>query len=433
MQTSLWGIANKAAKDKKYRFRNLFGMLTVVFLHQCWPFINKKSSRGVDKVNAKEYEENLHSNIESLVERVKKLSYRAKLILRRFIPKIGGKQRPLGIPATEDKLLQMGVAKILEAIFESIFLTCCFGYRPKLSAHDAIKDISYNLFNGYNGYNYIVEADIRGFFDNISHDWMLKMLELHIEDRPFLNLIRKWLKAGILVEGKVIDPATGTPQGGIISPILANIYLHYVLDIWFEHIVKEAMFGRAYLCRYADDFICAFQSQRDAELFYKMLQERMAKFGLELAKEKTRVMRFSRFFFKEDHTSFDFLGFEFRWETSRTGRDKLSKRTSREKLRNTFVKFKEWCKKSRNRKIRDLMSELNTKLRGYYNYYGIIGNSKSLSEFFYYANRILFKWLNRRSQRKSFNWSKFNKMLKYYNILKPRITQRHEVQLSMTF
>jgi RNA-directed DNA polymerase len=430
MQTSLRGIANKAAKDKTYRFRNLFGMLTEIFLHQCWSLINKKSAKGVDKVSAKEYEENLHSNIASLVERVKNLSYRARLILRCFIPKIGGKKlRPLGIPVTEDKLLQMGVAKILEAIFESIFLPCSFGYRPKLSAHDAIKDISYNLFKGY---NYIVEADIRGFFDNINHELLMKMLEYRIDDKPFLKLLLKWLKAGVLIEGKVINPATGTPQGGIVSPILANIYLHYVLDIWFENVVKQLIFGRAYLCRYADDFICAFQSKTDAELFFKMLRERMAEFGLELAEEKTRIMRFSRYC-KEDETSFDFLGFEFRWETTRTGRDKLSKRTSRQKLRNAFAKLKEWCKENRNRKTRDIISELNTKLRGYYNYYGIIGNFESLSEFFYHAMKMLFKWLNRRSQKKSYNWSKFKKMLNYYKILKPRITERRDVQLCLPF
>lgn len=429
MQTSLRGIANKSAKDETYRFRNLFGMLTVVFLHQCWRLINKKSAKGVDNVSAKEYEENLHSNIAGLVDRVKSLSYRARLILRCFIPKIGGKLRPLGIPITEDKLLQKGVSRILEAIFESVFLPCSFGYRPKRSAHDAIKDVSYNLFRGY---HFIVEADIRGFFDNINHEWLMKMLEHRIDDKPFLNLIQKWLKAGILLEAKVINPATGTPQGGVISSILANIYLHYVLDIWFEKVVKRKMFGTAYLCRFADDFICAFQSKRDAELFFKMLRERMAKFGLELAEEKTRILRFSRFH-KEDKTSFDFLGFEFRWETTRTGRDKLAKRTSRQKLRNSLIKFKEWCKENRNRKVRDTIPELNTKLRGYYNYYGLIGNSDSLSEFFYYAIKILHKWLNRRSQRKSYNWSNFMKMLNYFKILRPRITQRLDVQLCLPF
>ena len=264
MQTSLRGLGNKAAKDKNYRFRNLFGLLTAAFLHQCWRLINKKSAEGVDQVSAKKYEKNLSGNIMKLVDRVKSLNYRAKLILRCFIPKIGGKLRPLGIPVTEDKLLQMGVSRILGEIYESLFLACSFGYRPKLGVHDAINDVSYNL---YKGYNFIVEADIRGFFDNIDHDWMMKMLEHNIDDRPFLNLIRKWLKAGILVEKRVLHPITGSPQGGIVSPILANIYLHYVLDVWFEYEVKTIISRRAYMCRYADDFICAFVTEKDAELF----------------------------------------------------------------------------------------------------------------------------------------------------------------------
>lgn len=429
MHTSLQGIANKAALDKKYRFRNLFGLLRAAFLHYCWRFINKKSAVGVDGINAKEYEKNLSGNIRDLVERVKSQKYKARLILRRFIPKAGGKFRPLGIPVTDDKLLQKGVSLILEAIYESVFLSCSFGYRPGLSVHDAVKDVSYNL---YGGYNYVVEADIRSYFDKIDHMYLLEMLELRIDDSPFLRLIHKWLKAGILVENKVVNPATGSPQGGIVSPILANIYLHYALDDWFEEVVKDVINGRAYMCRYADDFICAFQSKKDAELFYRMLSERMELFGLELSPEKTKVFKFSRYD-KNGSERFNFLGFEFSWEVSRKGRDKLAKRTSRDKLRAAFANFKEWCKKNRNRQIRDTMPELNVKLRGYYNHYGIIGNSASLTEFFFYAMGILYKWLNRRSQKKSCNWSKFKKLLKNYRILKPRITQRYEVQLCLSF
>ena len=216
MQTSLRGIAEKAARDKTYRFRNLFGLLNVGFLLWCWNFLKKKSASGVDRVTASQYSADLKGNITRLVERVKGGAYRAKLVLRRFIPKTGGKQRPLGIPATEDKLLQTGVTKILEAIYEEDFFPCSFGYRPGIGALDAVKDLSNNL--QFKGYNFIVEADIKSFFDKIEHDKLLDMLRKRIDDRPFLGLIQKWLKAGILVEDMVIHPITGTPQGGIMSP-----------------------------------------------------------------------------------------------------------------------------------------------------------------------------------------------------------------------
>jgi hypothetical protein len=230
----------------------------------------------------------------------------------------------------------------------------------------------------------------------------------------------------------VIDPVTGTPQGGTVSPILANIYLHYALDEWFEEVVK-AHCGQAYYCRYADDFICAFQSQRDAERFYEVLGKRLGKFGLTLAEEKTRVIRFSRLH-REDKARFEFLGFEFRWRLSRAGKVHLWKRTSRKKYRNSIKNFDEWCRKNINLRMTDFFSKLNAKLRGYYNYYGVIGNFKSLASFYYWAMKILFKRLNRRSQRKSYTWMGFNELLKYFRIEKPRITEKKlPKQLKMVF
>jgi len=252
-QTSLRGIANKAVQDKTYRFRNLFGLLTVGFLFWCWGFINKKASAGVDRIDARMYEEHLIGNIEQLVEQVKGKTYRTKLVLRKYIPKLGGKLRPLGIPAIADKLLQLAVAKILEAIYEQDFLDCSYGYRPNTGALKAVKDLSQALMFGR--YHYLVEADIKGFFNNIDHDLLIEMLEKRIDDKAFLNLIRKWLKAGILDKGQVICPITGTPQGGVVSPILANIYLHTVLDVWFYETVQTHCRGQVYLCRYADDCV----------------------------------------------------------------------------------------------------------------------------------------------------------------------------------
>ncbi len=427
MQTSLQRIAEKSALHREYRFQNLMILLTTGFFRWCWKRLNKKSAPGVDRVTAWQYEENFEGNLAGLVESIKGQWYRAKLILRRFIPKPGGKLRPLGIPSTNDKLLQMGVTMILEAIYEPLFLTCSYGYRPHIGPLDAVKELTSHL--QFHGYNYIVEADIRGFFDNIDHDLLMEMLSKKIDDKPFLRLILKWLKAGILEEGKVINSATGTPQGGIISPMLANIYLHYVLDEWFEEVVKVHCRGDAYLCRYADDFVCAFQYEDDAMRFYKALGLRLAKFGLSLAEEKTRMMRYSRLHMA-DKTWFEFLGFEFRWGTNRAGKPQVLRRTSRKKLRDSLKRFSDWCRSTRDMRMTDLFYKLNTKLRGYYNYYGVKGNYDSLASFFYHAIKLLFKWLNRRSQRKSYTWTGFNELLNHFRVEKPRITERkREVQL----
>ena len=245
-----------------------------------------------------------------------------------------------------------------------------------------------------------------------------------IDDGPFLRLIQKWLSAGILEEdGQVIDPVTGTPQGGIISPMLANIYLHYALDLWFESGVKGQCRGEAFLIIYADDFVCAFQHKEDADRFYEQLGERLGKFGLEAAAEKTKVIKFCRFQ-KEESGRFDFLGFEFYWGCNRDGRTGLKRRTSRKKLKNSLDNLTDWIKKQRSTKIPDLMEKLNAKLRGYWNYYGVIGNGESLNQFFHWGKRILFKWLNRRSQRRSYNWAQFSAMLEKYCLEKPRIIEQ---------
>jgi group II intron reverse transcriptase/maturase len=429
VQTSLQGIAEKARQDGKYCFYDVYRLINEEMLLVAWREINKNAASGVDRVTAREYEENLIDNIRDLVLRLKEKRYKAKLVRRVYISKLDGRQRPLGIPALEDKLVQSAAARILNAIYEQDFLSCSFGYRPKVGPLDAVKDITDTLFWGK--YTYIVEADIKGFYDNIDHDWMIRMLEQRINDRAFLNLIRKWLRAGVLdTDGKIIHPATGIPQGGIVSPILANIYLHYALDLWMEKVVKPRCEGEAYLCRYADDFICAFRYKADADRFYEALGGRLGKFGLELAKDKTRIIRFTRFR-KEEKTYFEFLGFEFRWAVDRKGRDVIKRRTSRKRLKKSIRNLKEWIRKNRNWRLRKLFWKLNAKLRGYYNYYGIIGNARSLKEFFELAWRILYKWLNRRSQRRSFNLKGFVQVCEHYRIEKPRITEKRYRQMKL--
>lgn len=421
VQTSMQAIAKKASEQPEYRFRNLFGMLNEEMLRDSWQYIRKNAASGVDRVSAKEYELNLDENIHQLVEDLKRKRYRAKLVRRVLIPKGNGKTRPLGIPATQDKLLQVAVKRLLEAIYEQDFSRCSFGYRPNLGALDAVDNLTIKLQFGR--YNFVVEADIKGFFDNLNHDELLKMLAERVDDKALLWLIGKWLKAGVLdTDGKTLHPETGTPQGGVISPILANVYLHYALDKWFQKVVIPHCYGQADLIRYADDFVCVFEYEEDARRFYEVLGKRLGKFGLDLSAEKTQIIPFSAQALGK--TSFDFLGFEFRWGKDRKGKAHVDKRTARKSLRKSQKRLSVWCKGNRHRRIPELFKALNAKLRGYYNYFGVYGNLSSLKAFYLYAVRALLKHLNRRSQRKSYNWLGFNQLIKLFGIAKPRIVGR---------
>lgn len=427
VQSSLQAIANKAKSQPGYRFRNLYGMVNEEMLRDSWQLIRKDAAYGVDRVSAQEYEKNLEENIRRLVERLKRKSYRAKLVRRHYIPKGDGKWRPLGIPATEDKLLQLAVKRILESIYEQDFLRCSYGYRPEVGALDAVDKLTRELQFGR--YNFVGEADIEGFFDSMDHEWMLRMLAERIDDRAMLRLINKWLRAGILeTDGKVIYPVRGTPQGGIISPVLANVYLHYALDLWFERVVQPRCGGKAFLIRYADDFVCALEKEEDAERMYKVLGKRLGKFGLRLSVEKSRVISFSRYI-SPGKTSFDFLGFEFRWGADRVGKPHVKRRTVRKKLRSSLKSFNAWIKENKHLRLQVLFGWLNAKLRGYYNYFGVNGNFVSLARFFYRAMWLLKKQLNQRSQRRSYNWAGFQELLKAFRIERPRIVGRPKTRL----
>ena len=386
LSTSLQGIANKARREPKHRFRDLYRLLDEDFLRECWRGVRKSAACGVDQVSAADYERDLDVNIRNLVERLKQKRYRAKLVRRQWIPKGSGKLRPLGIPVVEDKLLQVAVARILSAIYEPDFLRCSYGYRPGVGAHDAVDKLTVKLQFGK--YNHIVEVDLENYFGTIDHKWLHRMLAERIDDGPFLRLIGKWLKAGVLeTDGQVVHPAMGTPQGGVVSPVLANVYLHYVLDLWFHRRVARRCRGEACLIRYADDFVCAFERADEADRFMVDLETRLEKFGLRLSRTKTRKLEFPR-----------------------TGDGRASLR-----------RFTDWCRNNRHRRLGDLFRDLNRKLTGYYRYFGIYGNGRSLSQFHSAVVRIMYKWLNRRSQLRSYNWAGFRAVLEHFAISQPRI------------
>lgn len=423
MQTSLKGIANRAKEDKNCRFRSLTREINGHLLLECFENMNKTAASGVDKVSYKDYKENLYSNLESLLQRVKNGSYHASLVRRQYIPKGNGKLRPLGIPTIEDKLLQQAVRTILESIYEQDFLKSSYGYRPKIGARDAVEDLKSEL--NFGNYNYVVEADIKGFFDNINHEKLVDMLKKRIDDESFIRLIKKWLRAGVLdTDGKIIDPVTGTPQGGVISPMLANIYMHNVLNEWVENEVKVHCEGKVHLCVYADDFVCAFEKEEDANKFYAVLPKRLGKYDLEVAPEKTKIIKFSRTG-GESNGTFDFLGFEFSWALSERKKTKYVRlATAKKRFKRSVENLKEWFQKNRNLAVPEIVEKLNRKLIGVYNYFGVIGNYDSLNKFYKITRVTLHKWLNKRSQKKSYTWEGFNRLLRIIPLALPRIVSR---------
>lgn len=421
VQAMLAGIANRARIDKKHRFGGLYSLLNEEILRWSFHNLNRKAAPGVDEVTWGEYESNLDENLRDLVDRLKGKTYRARLVRRHYIAKDNGKRRPLGIPVLEDKLVQYAAKTILETIYEADFYGYSFAYRPERGAKDAVREMTFRLQFG--PFGWVVDADVTGFFDNMNHDWMIRMLNERINDRAFIGLILKWLKAGVLEDMQTVThPATGTPQGGVISPVLANIYLHYVLDMWFQKRVQKQMQGKSLMMRFADDFVSAFQHRAEAEQFLEMLKERMAKFGLSLSEEKTRLVKFTRYAIHRNE-SFSFLGFEFRWGLDRNYRPHVKRRTMRTRLRRGLQELAVWLKKERSAGLRPTMRTLAKKLLGHWNYYGVHYNSDSLWEFYQQSCRIVFKWLNRRSQRRSYSWDRFKAMLVRYEIPKPRIVE----------
>lgn len=425
MTTELQAIAYKARTHPRHVFQNLSSLLDEGLMLESWGQLKKNAAPGIDNVDAESYFQKLSTNVRGLVDKLERDAYRATRIKRVYIDKPTGGQRPLGLPTLEDKLLQQSVAQILGNIYEADFLPNSYGYRPNRSAHGAIHSLRLNL--QYKGYGYIVEADIKGFFDSVDHGWMCRMLRERIDDARLISLIQQWMKAEVVEpDGRVVKPREGTPQGGVISPILANIYMHYVLDLWFEKVVKPKCKGRAMLIRYCDDFVVAFQLREEAEAFYRVLPQRLGKFNLAIAPEKTRLVRFSRFH-PGKKRCFSFLGFEYYWSRDRAGAARLRCRTSTKKQHQLMNILHRWIKLNRHQHVKVLLPELKRKLVGIANYFGLPDNSRSLIRLYRHVVRSLFKWLNRRSQRHSYNWAGLKAILSHFAIKPMRVWKRSHV------
>lgn len=408
------------------KWTSLIHLLNEDFLKVCFQWLKRDAATGVDGVTVKEYEANLEDNIKDLVARMKAWRYRPQSVRRVYIPKADGSKRPLGIPAVEDKIVQMGIKKILEEIFEDEFLDVSYGFRPNRNCHDALDALDKCIMT--KSVNYVVDMDIEKFFDTVDHKWLMVALKQRISDRNFLRLIGRFLKAGVMEEGKYIDVDKGTPQGGIISPILANIYLHYILDRWFEEKVKPQLRGYAQLIRYADDFVVCFKSGNEAQEFSEALKQRLGKYGLKVSESKSKIIEFGRYAWQKATGqgrklgTFDFLGFTHYCDRTRRGKFKLGRKTSRKKLWQKVKAMNQWLKKVRNLlPLNEWWKILGVKLIGHYRYYGISGNLQALRVFYIEASKLAYKWINRRSQRKSFTYAQYCRFKENNPLSEPRI------------
>ena len=426
METKLKRISEISQENPKEVFTSIGHLINKEMLENCHSEMEKNKAVGIDGVSKDLYNVNLDNNLERLVDRLKNKSYRPQPVKRVHIPKDNGKTRPLGIAVYEDKLVQQALKKILEAVFEPRFQDCMFGFRPGKSCHDALKRLNEIIQKGST--SYILDADIEGFFNHIDHDLMIKCLEVRVKDPNIIRLIRKLLKAGITENGEYKKTEVGAEQGSGCSPILANIYMHYVLVLWFYKIVKPQFKGYCEIVVYADDFVCCFQYKKEAEQFYEMIKERFGRYGLKLEESKSRLIEFGRF--AETNRmrrgegkpeTFDFLGFTHYCSKSRKGFFRVKRKTSKKKFRAKLKLFTEWVKQNRHLKKKELIEKLNIKLAGHYRYYGITDNFKAMDRLWRKVVRAIFIWLNRRSQRRSYTWESFCDMLKDYPIRRPKI------------
>jgi RNA-directed DNA polymerase len=428
MSTQLDRIAELAKTDRKQRFLSIAHLLTVESLYHAFRSLRKEASAGVDGVTYGEYANDARGNIRRLHDRLRNKRYHAQPLRRIYIPKEGGKERPISIPSLEDKIVQKAVVELLNAIYEQDFLECSYGFRPGRSPHDALDEVGRVICQ--RPISYVLEADICGYFDAIVRSQLMGLVERRVADGSILRLIRKWINVGVVDSGKLLILKTGTGQGQVISPLLANIYLHYVLDEWFEEEIEPRLRGEAYEVRYCDDFILCFRYREDAERVLRVLPKRFGKYGLSPHPEKTRLIEFGRFALKNSErrgekkpATFDFLGFTHTCARSRRGRFTIHVRTMCNRIRRSLAHISIWCQTHRHDPVAKQCEALNSKLRGHYQYYGRPTNYRSLWRYYRLVRRIWKKWLNRRTRGNTLKWDAYVQLLTHYPLMPPTITR----------
>ena len=430
ISTRLERIAKLAREAPDVALKTLAHHIDIVWLHEAFQRTRKDGATGVDRQTAEEYATDLEGNLRSLLDRAKSGTYRAPPVRRVHIPKgSGAETRPIGIPTFEDKVLQRAVAMVLEAVYEQDFLDCSYGFRPGRSAHQALAALWVQMTRTAGGW--VLEVDVRKFFDAMDHGHIREILRRRVLDGVLLRLIGKWLNAGVLEDGDITYPSAGSPQGGVVSPIIANIYLHEVLDVWFEREVKPRLSGKATLVRYADDAVLFFANEQDARKVMAVLPKRFGKYGLTLHPEKTRLVEFRRPDRRDPPGgggasggpgTFDLLGFTHFWGKSRSGKWVVKRSTAKDRFRRALARVAAWCRWHRHDDVREQQLALASRLRGHYGYYGITGNSRALSRFLHEVQEAWRKWLNRRSQNAGMTWERMQRLMKRYPLPTPRIT-----------
>jgi RNA-directed DNA polymerase len=418
-------IAEIAGQIRTKPLTTLSHHIDLIWLQEAWELTRKDGALGIDEVSARDYEVELEANLKSLLGRLKSGTYFAPPVRRTYIKKADGGTRPLGIPTIEDKVLQRAVVMILEAVYEQEFLPCSHGYRKRRGPQTAIRTLREGLMGARGGWVY--EVDLRAYFDTLDHRHLRSFLDKRVQDGVIRRVIGKWLNAGVVENGNWRQTESGSPQGGVISPMLANIYLHEVLDLWFEQDVRPRMKGRTDLIRYADDFVIWFEREDDARRIVEVLPKRMEKFGLTVHPGKTRLVPFkkpagnSRDEDGDGGESFDFLGFTHYWARSRSGYWVIKRKTAKNRLSRKLREISGKLRARRHEKIRDQQQWLTQVLKGHYNYFGITSNYRALHQFFYATLELWRYWLNRRSQKPSMPWSRFRLLLDRYPLPRPRI------------
>jgi RNA-directed DNA polymerase len=415
-------IAERARIYPDEPLTNLHSFIDVALLAESLDALNKKGAPGVDGQSWSQYNEQRVERLPELLTQFKSGQYRAPAIRRTYIPKGDGTRRPLGLPTVEDKVLQGAVTRVLTPVYEQGFYPNSYGFRPGKSQHQALEKLFKEV--SFNGKYYIIDADMANYFGSIDHGQLRSFLDLRIKDGVIRRMIDKWLKAGVLEDGRIEYPHEGTPQGGVISPLLSNIYLHYVLDEWFIEAIQPRLKGKSGLIRFADDFLLLFDNKQDAERVMKVLPKRLGKYGLTLHPEKTKLVELNSRN-RETPSTFDFLGFTHYMGKSRKGKHILKRKTSKKKLKATLQRMNEWIRDNRHLPVEELICQLNRKLQGHYGYYGMTFNYAGLYQYYHKVRRYLHKWLNRRGGKPKWCWDTYSgQLLKRHPLTRPRIIHK---------